>query len=78
MVVTSPSWVQIRVGSAAGPIVYQAVLHPGDRKPVPANGPVWVRIGNPPGISIVIDGTPVPLVVPDTSAPYNLLFQPAA
>ena len=77
LVPTSNCWVQVRTGDAKGPVVFQGTMHAGDRMPLPTSGPVWLRLGNPPGISIVVNGTPLHLVTPSVAQPYNLEFQPA-
>jgi hypothetical protein len=78
LVPTSSCWVQVRTGTANGPVVFQGTMHVGDRLPLPTNTPVWLRLGNPPGVSIVVNGTPLHLVTPNVPQPYNLEFQPAS
>jgi cytoskeleton protein RodZ len=47
------SWLWVRSGSAAGPTVYQGTLLQGKTLPVNLeNGPVWIRIGDPPSIDV--------------------------
>lgn len=77
LVPTSPCWVQVRTGSATGPVIFQGTMHVGDHLPLPTSGPVWLRLGNPPGISIVVDGTPLHLVTASVAQPYNLELQPS-
>ncbi len=78
LVPSSTCWVQVRTGSAAGPVVYEGILQPGQPYPLPATGPVWLRLGNPPGVSVVVNGTPLQGPLPSTAQPYNLQFQVAA
>jgi hypothetical protein len=78
LVPTSACWVQVRTGSASGPVTFQGTMHVGDRLPLPTSGPVWLRLGNPPGISIVVNGTPLHLVTASVAQPYNLELQPAS
>lgn len=51
------SWLWVRSGSAAGPTVYQGTLLQGKTLPVNLeNGPVWIRIGDPPSIDVRLGG----------------------
>jgi hypothetical protein len=59
MVVASrgPSWLWVRSGSASGPTVYQGTLLQGKTLRVSlANGPVWIRIGDPPNLDVRLGG----------------------
>jgi cytoskeleton protein RodZ len=52
-----PVWLQVRSGGASGAILYQNTLAQGRTLPVKlASGPVWIRIGNPPGLDIRLGG----------------------
>jgi cytoskeletal protein RodZ len=51
------SWLWVRSGSAAGPTVYQGTLLQGKTLRVSlANGPVWIRIGDPPSLDVHLGG----------------------
>jgi cytoskeleton protein RodZ len=51
------SWLWVRSGSASGPTVYQGTLLQGKTLPVSLkNGPVWMRIGDPPSIDVRLGG----------------------
>jgi cytoskeleton protein RodZ len=51
------SWLWVRSGSAGGPTVYEGTLLEGKRLPVNLkNGPVWIRIGDPPSIDVRLGG----------------------
>lgn len=51
------SWLWVRAGNAAGPTVYQGTLLQGRTLPVNLkNGPVWIRIGDPPSIDVRLGG----------------------
>ena len=51
------SWLWVRSGSAAGPTVYEGTLLQGKTLPVSLkNGPVWIRIGDPPSIDVRLGG----------------------
>jgi hypothetical protein len=77
LVSSARCWVEVRAGDATGQVTYTATMMPGDRHALPVGGTVWVRLGNPPGVSIVINGTPLQAPIPSTAQPYNLQFQPA-
>jgi hypothetical protein len=52
------SWLWVRAGSANGRTVYEGTLLQGKALPVTlANGPVWIRIGDPPSLDIRLGGT---------------------
>ncbi len=78
LVATAACWIQIRAGNATGVVLFTGVLHQGDRRPVPDAQPVWVRIGNPPGVSVEVNGALLPFSAPARSQPFNLVFQPGA
>jgi hypothetical protein len=51
------SWLWVRAGSATGPTVYEGTLLQGKTLPVNlANGPVWIRVGDPPSIDVRLGG----------------------
>jgi len=51
------SWLWVRSGSAAGPTVYEGTLLQGKTLPVNLkNGPVWIRIGDPPSVDVHLGG----------------------
>jgi cytoskeletal protein RodZ len=51
------SWLWIRSGSASGPTVYEGTLLQGKTLPVSLEeGPVWIRIGDPPSIDVRLGG----------------------
>jgi cytoskeleton protein RodZ len=51
------SWLWVRAGGASGPTVYEGTLLQGKTLPVNLkNGPVWMRIGDPPSIDIRLAG----------------------
>ncbi|HEU5243562.1 MAG TPA: helix-turn-helix domain-containing protein [Gaiellaceae bacterium] len=55
------SWLWVRTGSAVGPTVYEGTLLQGKTLPVNLkNGPVWIRIGDPPSIDVRLGGKVVP------------------
>jgi cytoskeletal protein RodZ len=51
------SWLWVRSGSAAGPTVYEGTLLQGKTLQVNLkNGPVWIRIGDPPNLDVRLGG----------------------
>jgi len=51
------SWLWVRSGNAAGPTVYEGTLVQGKTLPVNLkNGPVWIRIGDPPNLDVRLGG----------------------
>ena len=51
------SWLWVRSGSASGPTVYEGTLLQGKALRVSlANGPVWIRIGDPPSLDVRLGG----------------------
>jgi cytoskeletal protein RodZ len=51
------SWLWVRSGGANGPTVYQGTLLQGKTLPLSlVNGPVWIRIGDPPRIDVRLGG----------------------
>ena len=70
----SSCWVQIRMGSATGQVVFTGTMRQGDRRALPAGQPVWLRIGNPPGMAIEVNGSPLAISEPANSQPFNVVF----
>jgi len=58
--VQNDSWVEIRRGSANGPLVYSGVLQDGER--VESTGMrLWARFGGASNLQVTVDGRRVPL-----------------
>jgi cytoskeleton protein RodZ len=66
-------WVQLRSGQS-GPVVFEGTLAAGDSKTFPAQGPLWLRVGNAAALAVRVDGTTVTMPH-DPGMVYNLLFQ---
>ena len=62
-------WVELRSGSAAGPVLYEGTLPAGAAQVFHAVGSVWLRIGDPVRLKLTIDGAPVAL--PAASNPFD-------
>jgi hypothetical protein len=54
------------------------VLGPGDRKPLPNSGPLWLRLGNPSGEAVIVNSHLLHLAGSSSGQPYNVEFKPAA
>ena len=67
---SGPCWVELRNGSASGPVVYQGTLPAGAAQSFHLVAPIWLRLGDPAGMKLVIDGAPVTL--PATSNPFDV------
>jgi hypothetical protein len=63
-------WIELRDASRNGPLVYQGTLQPGATQAFHAVGSVWMRLGDPSGVTVTIDGSAVNL--PAVSNPYDL------
>ncbi len=51
------SWLWVRSGSASGPTVYEGTLLQGKAVRVSLkNGPVWIRMGDPPSLDVHLGG----------------------
>jgi cytoskeleton protein RodZ len=75
LVSTQRCWVEVRSGSATGAVVYSGTMVGGQRQSLPSGQTLWIRLGYPPGVSVVINGTPLAAAVLSTPSPYNLKFQ---
>lgn len=60
---TAPCWVRARAGGPNGATLFEGVLRPGERRDVTA-GAVWLRLGNPGGVRVAVQGVPVALPAP--------------
>lgn len=69
---TGRCWVEVRVGSPAGSIVTEETLVAGQSARV--TGPAWVRLGNPPAVSVLVDGTTIAVPGATQAVPLNLRF----
>jgi hypothetical protein len=78
LVVTSPSWVEIRTGAGTGPVVFAGTMRSGTHRSVPTSGGSTVLLGNPAGVSVSVNGAPLAVPRPTVPRPFTLLFQPPA
>ena len=81
LLATAPCWVEIKTSLGTGPTVFVGTLHAGSRQAVPTastTGGVSVRLGNPGGMSVTVDGTALPVPGLTGAQPFTLMFQPSA
>ena len=57
-------------GSPTGPVVYEGTIQPGTSQSFSAGGAAWLRLGDPAGVRLRINGSPVQL--PSAANPYNV------
>jgi hypothetical protein len=70
---TGTCWVELRSGSASGPILFEGDLGPGASHAFTNQSGIWLRVGYPAGVSLMLDGSPVKL--PATGSPYDVSVQ---
>lgn len=61
----SGSWVEVRRGGPAGPVLYSDTLAVGDRQSFRGAERLWMRVGWTPGVSARVNGTATPLAEGD-------------
>ena len=69
---TGPCWVEVRVGGPAGQVATEETLQAGQQAKV--TGPAWIRLGDPPYASVLVDGTPTTIPGSKFGVPLNLDF----
>jgi hypothetical protein len=69
---SGPCWIEVRVGSPQGQVVYEGTLEAGMMAHV--TGPAWIRLGNPPAVTVLVDGMPMPVPGRQLAVPMNLQF----
>ncbi|HET6963350.1 MAG TPA: DUF4115 domain-containing protein [Acidimicrobiales bacterium] len=70
LVAAGPCWVELRDGNASGPVVYEGTLRAGVSQVFHAAGAIWLRLGDPGGVKLAIDGSP--LALPAASNPFDV------
>jgi hypothetical protein len=71
LVLTSGAcWLELREGSASGPVIYEGTLVPGASHAFRAVGSIWLRLGDPARVRLSINGTPVAL--PAAANPFDV------
>lgn len=69
-------WVELRTGSQSGPIMFEGTLEPGVRQTFQPDGNVWLRLGDPGGVQLQVDGITISL--PASAVPYDVMFTGAS
>jgi hypothetical protein len=69
---SGPCWLEVKVGSPAGQVVYEGTLAAGQRSSV--TGPAWLRLGDPPNVSVTVNGTVMTVPGATVAVPINLQF----
>ncbi len=58
---TGGSYVIVRRRSAPGAVVYEGILAPGASVHIRVSGPLWMRVGRPPHLRVLLGGRSIPL-----------------
>jgi hypothetical protein len=80
LIATAPCWVEIKAALGTGPTVFVGTLRPGSHQAVPTaptTGGVSIRLGNPGGMSVTVDGAAFPVPGLSGAQPFTLTFQPS-
>lgn len=67
---TNPCWLELHNGTSSGPLVYEGTLPAGASQSFHVAAPIWLRLGDPAGTKLVIDGAP--LALPTTGDPFDV------
>lgn len=70
---SGPCWMEVRRGNQDGPVLFKGVVSSGQHRDL--TGPVWVRLGNPPAVAVLVGGAPLTEPSLSRDNPYNLQFQ---
>ncbi|HTV11169.1 MAG TPA: RodZ domain-containing protein [Acidimicrobiales bacterium] len=69
---SGPCWIEVRVGSRNGPVIYQGTLESGMASKV--TGPAWMRLGDPVYAHVLVDGAHMAIPGATKAVPVNLVF----
>ncbi len=69
---SGPCWIEVRAGSPGGQVIYEGTLAAGQQSSV--TGPAWIRLGDPPNVSVSVDGTHMHVPGATEAVPLNLQF----
>ena len=58
---TAGSYVRVQRQGAAGPVVYEGTIRPGQAVSLAVRGPLWMRVGWAPSLGVALSGRPVAL-----------------
>jgi hypothetical protein len=65
-------WLEVRAAGSSGQVVYEGTLEAGRRWSV--TGPAWIRLGDPPQVSVTVNGKRLGPPGAEVAAPLNLQF----
>jgi hypothetical protein len=69
---SGPCWLEVRAGGASGQVAYEGTLAAGQQSTVA--GPAWIRLGNPPAVSVTVNGVAVTPPGASSANPMDLQF----
>jgi hypothetical protein len=69
---SGPCWIKVTAGSPYGQVKYQTTLGTGQQFTV--TGPAWIRLGDPPYVTVTVDGWRMKVPGEALSQPLNLEF----
>jgi Domain of unknown function (DUF4115) len=72
---SSRCWIELRAGSAVGPVVFEGILTPGASRAFENAVGLWLRLGYPPGVVLAVDGRAVGL--PASASPIDVTVNSA-
>lgn len=61
VVAHEPCWVQVRSADGGGAVLFEATVAPGEQHTFEDPAGVWLRLGNPGGVEVQSNGSPVEL-----------------
>jgi hypothetical protein len=67
-----PCWIEVKAGSPRGQVVVEETLSAGQRSSV--TGPAWIRLGDPPHVAVMVDGTAMSVPGAGAAVPLDLQF----
>jgi hypothetical protein len=70
---TGRCWVEVRARNARGKVTYAGTLLTGQQSSV--TGPAWLRLGDPPSVTLTVDGRKIAVPGSTQGVPVNLEFR---
>jgi uncharacterized protein DUF4115 len=71
---TQPCWVEVRNGDREGVVLFSGIVDPGGPLQLTTSNPAWMRLGNPGGVTLSLEGTA--LTIP-SDQPVDITLAPA-
>jgi hypothetical protein len=69
---SGPCWIEVKANSALGQVIYEGTLGKGQESSV--TGPAWIRLGDPPFVTVTVNGTSMHVPGATTAVPLDLQF----